>query len=142
MSYLAKAAEIIKPFEGLRLKSYKCPAGIWTIGWGHTGPEVFEGMEITLEEAESFLMDDMLEADQAVFDYVDVNLTEEQRAALVSFIFNLGAGNFRSSTLLKLINAGDFEAAAKQFGRWTKAKGIELAGLVKRREAEKKLFLA
>ena len=139
MTYLAKAAEIIKEFEGLYLKSYLCPAGVPTIGWGHT-EGVQLGQEITLEEAESFLFDDMLEADSVIEDYVDVVLSDNQRAALLSWIFNLGRGNFRSSTLLKVLNYGDYEGASKQILRWNKAGGKVLPGLVRRREAEKKLF--
>jgi len=141
MSYFAKASELIKEFEGLKLKAYRCPAGVLTIGWGHTGSDVHSGMEISLEEAESFLMDDMMEADQAIFDYCEVDLSDNERAALISFIFNLGAGAFRTSTLLRLLNIGDHNAASKQFARWTKAKGMELPGLVRRREAERKLFV-
>ena len=141
MSYFSIAANLIKEFEGLKLTSYKWPhERYWTIGYGHTGSDVHSGLEITLEEAESFLMDDMMEADQAIFDYCEVDLTDNERAALISFIFNLGAGAFRTSTLLKLLNLGDSEAASKQFARWTKAKGVELPGLVRRREAERKLF--
>ena len=139
MTYLAKAAELIKEFEGLYLKSYLCPAGVPTIGWGHT-EGVQLGQEITLDEAESFLFDDMLEADACIEDYCDAPLTENQRAALVSFIFNLGCGNFRSSTLLKLLNYEDPSAASSQFLRWNKAGGRVLPGLTRRREAEKKLF--
>lgn len=141
MTYLAKAAELIKEFEGLRLTSYKWPhEKYWTIGYGHTGQEVFEGQEITLEEAESFLFDDMLEADACVDDYCEAPLTENQRAALISFVFNLGCGNFRSSTLLKLLNLEDYSGAGKQFLRWNKAGGKVLAGLTRRREAEKRVF--
>ena len=141
MTYLAKAAEIIKEFEGLKLKAYKWPhEKNWTIGYGHSDSAVFDGQEITLDEAESFLFDDMLEADACIEDYCDAPLTENQRAALVSFIFNLGCGNFRSSTLLKLLNYEDHAAASSQFARWNKAGGQVLSGLSRRREAEKKLF--
>lgn len=142
MSYLSTAAVLIKEYEGLRLVSYKWPHETsWTIGYGHTGKDVYEGQEISIEEAESFLMDDMIEADGAIDDYCNEPLTDNQRAAFISFIFNLGAGNFRSSTMLRLFNYGDIEGCAKQFSRWNKAGGVVLPGLVKRRNAESKLFL-
>ena len=140
MSYFAKAAQLIREFEGCKLTSYRCPANVLTIGYGHTGKDVFEGQVISLEEAESLLMDDMLEADEGINDYCNEALNENQRAALISFVFNLGIGNFRSSTLLRLINYGEFEAAAKQFQRWNKAGGVVLPGLVRRRNDEMKLF--
>lgn len=141
MSYLTLATALVKEFEGFKLEAYKCPAGIWTIGYGHTGEGVTEGLRITTKEAEDFLRSDLIEADQAIFDYCDITLTDNERAALLSFVFNVGASAFRTSTLLKLLNYGDHEAAAKQFSRWTKAKGKDLPGLVRRRAAEMKLFL-
>ena len=139
MTYLDLAAELIEHFEGCKLKAYRCPAGILTIGYGHTG-DVEEGEEITQAEAVALLMQDMQSADHCIDEYVEVGLDDDRRAALLSFIFNLGCGAFRGSTLLKLINAGSFHAAAQQFGRWTKAGGVELPGLVTRRAAERVLF--
>lgn len=134
------AAVIIKKWEGMRLKAYKCPAGVWTIGAGHTGPDVVEGMEIDLDEAEAMLLSDIWEADDCIEKYVDVPLTVWQRAALISFVFNLGCHAFRGSTLLRLLNDGQYDAAAKQFNRWTKASGKELPGLVSRRADERALY--
>jgi lysozyme len=139
VSYFDLAAKIIEEYEGLRLKAYKCPAGVWTIGYGHTHG-VFEGEEIEAAIADSYLLDDMMDADHCLFTYVETPLSEEQRAALISFVFNLGCGAFRGSMLLKLLNHGDYAAAAQQFSRWTKAGGHELAGLVRRRDAERRLF--
>ena len=139
MSYLEIAAQFIEEFEGLRLEAYRCPAGIWTIGYGHT-KRVKEGDTCTESEAIAYLMEDLRDADECIDYHVDVVLTDNQRAALLSFIFNLGCGNFKASTLLKLINQSQFDAAAAQFGRWTKANGKDLPGLVKRREAERALF--
>ena len=139
MNYMEKAAEIIEKFEGLRLEAYKCPAGIWTIGIGSTR-DVREGMTITRAEAIGRLMEDMRDADDCIEEHCDVALNSNQRAALISFIFNVGCGNFRSSTLLRLLNAGDYAGCAKQFARWDKAKGKVLAGLAKRRLAERELF--
>lgn len=142
MSYLDKAAKLITDFEGTRLLAYKCPADVWTIGVGHTGPDVHEGLMITYSDAIRLLYDDMAEADKAIDELVDVPLTENQRAAILSFIFNLGSGNFSASTLRKLLNRGDYAGAAKQFPKWTKAGGVVLPGLVRRRNAEKILFEA
>jgi len=127
------------------LKSYKDAVGVWTIGYGHTGKEhndgsVKEGMTITPEEADDLLLYDIAGFAKAVRSLVKVNLNQDQFAALVSFAFNLGTGNLGSSTLLRLVNAGDLEGAAAQFGRWVYAGKTKLNGLVKRRAAERILF--
>ena len=140
MNYLDKAAKIISEFGGTRLLAYKCPAGVLTIGVGHTGPDVHEGLMITASDAVKLLYGDMLEADEAIDELVEVPLSENQRAALLSFIFNVGRNAFRGSTLLKLLNRSDYVAAGSQFPRWNKASGVVLPGLVKRRAAERKLF--
>ena len=141
MSYFDKAATLIKEFEGLYLSAYLCPAGVPTIGFGHT-KVVQLGQQIDLQDAEAMLLDDMMDADDCIGDWVDIELTDNERAALISFIFNLGCGAFRGSTLLKLLNAdGDRNAIAAQFLRWNKAGGKVLNGLTRRREAERKLFL-
>ncbi len=153
--------ELIKEFETLRLKSYLCPAGKPTIGWGHTGPEVKLGMEITEAKATDYLYRDIETAGKSVR-VVKVPINDNQFSALVSFVFNLGGGNFFTSTLLKKINAKDFEGAAAEFKRWNKcqvrkkdangkdlkdANGnflhelIELPGLTRRRADEKEMFL-
>ena len=132
--------QLIKKFEGCALKAYKCPAGIWTIGYGHTYG-VKEGQTITKKEAEAFLRQDLLTFETFVSNLVTVAINQNQFDALVSFCYNLGPGNLRSSTLLKRINAGDFNGAAEQFDRWVYANGKKLSGLVKRRAAEKALFL-
>jgi lysozyme len=134
------AASIIKKWEGLRLKSYRCSAGVLTIGFGHTGPDVIEGMEIDLDEADAMLWSDMWEASDCIDTYVEVPISDQQKAALISFVFNLGCGNFRNSSMLRLLNSSQYEAAAQQFNRWTKAAGKELPGLVARRADERGLF--
>ena len=139
MTYLDIAAELIEHFEGFSLKAYRCPAGILTIGYGHTG-DVQEDETITPEEAVALLMQDMQSADHCIDEYVDVEINDDQRAALLSFIFNLGCGAFRSSSLRRLLNMGQYAAAGQQFSRWTKAGGMELPGLVTRRSAERVLF--
>ena len=143
---MTRAAEIIKQFEGLRLKAYRDSAGTWTIGYGHTGPGVLEGVFITEEQAEEFLERDIAWATDTVRRAVRVTLTEEQRAALVSLTFNIGSGGFLSSTVLRRVNASDYEGAANAFLRWNKitvdGKKVVLAGLKNRREQERAVFLS
>ncbi|WP_042702041.1 lysozyme [Azospirillum sp. B506] len=137
------AVDLVKHFEGLYLTAYLCPAGVPTIGYGHTAG-VTMGETITLEQANAFLASDLAEAAGHVDALVKVPLNENQRGALSSFVFNLGAGSLESSTLLKLLNAGDYAGAAGQFGRWVYAtvngKPTKLPGLVARRAAEAALF--
>jgi len=138
------ALAIVKESEGLYLKSYICPAGKWTIGWGHTRG-VKEGQSIPRAQAEAYLAEDMAEAAAAVDRLVKVPLTPNQRGALASFAFNLGAGSLQQSTLLKLLNQGDYAGAADEFPKWVFAtvdgKKQALPGLKKRRAAERALFL-
>lgn len=137
--------DIIKKWEGLRLKAYLCPAGVPTIGYGHTY-NVKMGQTISVAQAELFLDHDYQDAEEQVLSLVKVPLTENQLGALTSFVFNLGAGNLSRSTLLRKLNQGDYRGAAEQFGAWNKArvKGVMVAldGLTKRRADEKNLFLA
>lgn len=131
---------IIKEFEGLRLKPYKCPAGYWTIGWGHriSDGEYEDG--ITVEQAEQLLNNDLYRFERHVNKSVEVKLNQNQFDALVSFSFNVGTGAFSKSTLLKKLNNGDYDGAANEFPRWNKGGGKVLKGLVRRRQMEKKLF--
>ena len=135
-----EGAELIKRHEGRRLTAYKDPVGIWTIGYGHTGPDVLPGMVITEETADIMLENDLLECYDCIEAYVDVDLSQGQYDALCSFIFNLGCGAFRNSTLLRLLNQGDYDGARKQFPRWCHAGGKKMGGLVKRRAEEAQLF--
>lgn len=138
-----KGLEIIKEFEGLSLKAYPDPATggrPWTIGYGHT-EGVTPSDTCTQEEADKWLREDCSVAEECIEAYVDVELTQNQYDALISFIFNLGCGNFKSSTLLRLLNQGLYDAAAKQFKRWDKAAGVRLAGLTRRRGMEANLFM-
>ena len=134
-----KGADLIQSFEGLRLAAYQDSVGIWTIGYGHT-KSVRRGQVITKARADELFMEDVREFEQAVGACVKVPITQQQFDALVSFCFNLGAARLRASTLLKMLNQGDYDGASQQFGRWTRAGGVELAGLVKRRAAERELF--
>ncbi len=137
----------IKEFEALRLTAYlPTPNDRWTIGWGHTATAK-KGMVITEEQAEALLKIDMRWVKDAIVDYVNVPLSQPQYDALCSFIFNLGAANFRSSTLLRKLNAGDYRGAADEFPRWNKQRNRStgklevLRGLTRRRAHERELFL-
>lgn len=133
--------KLIKNFEGCRLQAYKCPAGVWTIGYGHTGQEVKENMKITQEQAEKYLKTDLIVHCNNVLKSVTVPLTQNQFDALVSFEYNVGYYALRGSTLLKLLNQKNYKGASEQFKRWVYAGKKVLPGLVKRRNAEKELFL-
>jgi len=131
---------LLKKFEGCKLKAYKCPAGIWTLGFGHTTaagePTVTEGLVITQAEAEAILKRDLVKYEKGVMDLVKVQLTQHQFDVLVDFAYNAGVGNLKTSTLLKKVNAGDFDAVPTELMKWTKGGGKELPGLVRRRRAE------
>lgn len=136
--------EFIKRHEGCRLKAYRCSANKLTIGYGHTGNDVKEGMTITQAEADNLLAKDLEKFETYVKDATKgVTLNENQFAALVSFTYNVGPKNFNNSTLLKRIkaNANDPDIV-NQFRRWNKAGTTVLPGLVKRREEEAKLYFA
>lgn len=137
-----KGIDLIKQFEGVVLKVYKDAVGLPTIGYGHLikKGEVFT--TITQQQAEELLAKDLKQFEEGISTSVKVALTQNQFDALVSFTFNLGIGNLNSSTLLKKLNVGDIQGAADQFPRWNKAGGKTLAGLTRRRLAEKELFLS
>lgn len=122
----------IKP--GMKVK------GTLTIGWGHTGSNVTPGLEITSEQAEAFLSEDLAPAEWAVSTLVKVELTDNQFAALVSFTFNVGVTAFKNSTLLKKLNSGDYNSVPSELMKWTKSKGQQMTGLVNRRSAEAGLW--
>tara|TARA_Y100001937_G_scaffold127112_1_gene198282 strand:+ start:533 stop:961 length:429 start_codon:yes stop_codon:yes gene_type:complete len=134
-----KGLELIKHFEGCELVAYKCPAGVWTIGYGHI-KGVSEGMTITQEQAEQMLLDELIEYENYINELVTVPLSQNQFDALVSWVYNLGPANLKSSTLLKVLNSNDFEGVPAQIVRWNKANGKVLEGLTRRREAEAELF--
>lgn len=132
--------ELIKKYEGCRLEAYRCPAGVWTIGYGHT-KGVREGQRVSREEAERMLVEDLQYYENMVGMLVAVPLTGDQVGALVSLAYNIGVEALRKSTVLKLINAGAKEAEVrKAWAMWNKAGGKVLPGLAKRREAELALF--
>ena len=131
----------LKEFEGLRLEAYQDAAGVWTIGYGHTGKDVRKGDRISEYWATDLLMRDLQRFIEAV-DELNVARTQGQFDALVSFAFNLGIGRLKSSTLLKVIREGGSRAQIRrEFKRWVYADGKKLPGLVKRREWEAKRFM-
>ena len=137
---------LIKEFEGFRANAYKCPAGVLTIGFGHTSeagpPVVREGMRITEPEATAMLRRDVLRFERAVLAAIDRQPTQAQFDALVSFCYNVGPGALRQSSVLRHFNNGNIPAAADAFRLWNKGGGKVLKGLVRRREAERELFLS
>jgi lysozyme len=133
--------KLLKKFEGCKLKTYRCVAGVLTIGYGHTGKDVTEGMVITKDEAEKLLRNDLEKFEKGVVDLLKVTVTSNQFSALVSFAYNIGLNALSGSTLMKKLNAGDIMGAANQFERWNKAGGKEVQGLTNRRLAERDLFL-
>lgn len=138
--------DLIKTHEGLRLEAYPDPGtggAPWTIGYGHTGSNVYEGLHIDDARADEFLRQDIETAERCVNNSVKVPLTQGQFDALCSFVFNLGCGALGKSTLLAKLNAGvDDGEVAQEFARWNKAAGKVLQGLVVRRRAEADMFLA
>lgn len=131
--------DIIREFEGLKLKAYKCPAGVWTIGYGSTGPGITAGLVWTLDQAKARLAKDV-ETFAAGVAKIAGDCTQGQFDALVSFAYNLGLGALKSSTLLRKHIANDHKSAAVEFPRWNKADGKVLAGLTRRRIAEAALY--
>ena len=132
--------DLIKDFEGLKLRAYLCPAKVWTIGYGSTGPHVTAGKVITEAQAEELLKHDLDRFEAAVTRLVTVPLHQNQYDALVSFAFNVGISALERSTLLKRVNAKLFDQAATEFAKWNRAAGRPLAGLTRRRAAEAALF--
>jgi lysozyme len=136
--------DLIKKWEGKENEAYRDPVGIWTIGYGHTAdagpPYPKAGMRISDKEAEELLKKDLGQYERAVEELVKVPLTDNQFAALVSFTYNLGAGNLKKSTLLKKLNAGDYEAVPAELAKWVNAGGKKLEGLVNRRKKEADLW--
>ena len=131
--------DLIKKYEGCKLTAYKCPAGKWTIGYGHT-KTAKKGQKISRERAEELLKEDLKNYEKAVNKHVSAPLTQNQFDALVSFTYNCGTGALRTSTLLKNLNAKNYKGASAEFTRWNKSNGRVLKGLTQRRKAEQTLF--
>jgi len=139
MNISEEGLSLIKKFEGCELKAYRCAANVLTIGYGTT-KGVTEDMEITKEEAESILKEEMHEYEGYINNMVKVPLEQNQFDAMVSWVFNLGSTNLSSSTLLKKLNNSEYDEVPSQIKRWNKAGGKVLDGLIRRREAEALLF--
>lgn len=137
---------LIQEFEGLSLKPYVCPAGVYTIGYGHTGGVSAQSGSITKDDAVELLKQDLRKAENAVTMLVKEDINENQFSSLCCFVFNLGMGALRGSSLLRLINSGDLKDAADHFLPWNKIKTangyVVSDGLVRRRKAERELFLS
>lgn len=144
MKVTADGLALIKRFEGFRAEAYRDPVGVWTIGYGHTSmagaPDVKAGLRVTREEAGDILARDVALFADGVRRHVKVPLGDKQFSALVSFAYNVGLANFARSSVLKAVNAGDFDAVPRRLALWVKAGGKVLPGLVKRRAAEAALF--
>lgn len=143
MKTSANGINMICGFEGLELKAYDDGVGVWTIGYGTTiinGIKVKKGDTCTIEQAKSYMAQDLKKFESAVDTSVKVTITQNQFDALVSLAYNIGTGAFKSSTLLKKLNAKDYKGAAAQFDRWNRAGGKVMQGLINRRAKERKLF--
>lgn len=145
MKMTEDALALIRQFEGFRGRAYLCPSGVWTIGYGHTShagpPAVTRGKDITESEAETLLRSDVENFAKDVTKLLFRELNDKQFSALVSFAYNIGIGALRTSSVLKAINAGDFDAVPRRLQLWVKAGGRILPGLVKRRAAEAAMFM-
>ena len=139
-TYSQNGLALTQKFEGLRLTAYQDQVGVWTIGYGHTGPEVCAELTITQEQANNLLMQDIASAVAAVNRLVTVAFNQNGFDALVDFAFNLGNNALSGSTLLRKLNADDFAGAAAEFPKWCKAGGKVVPGLLRRRQAEQQLF--
>ena len=139
MNISQEGLSLIKKFEGCELKAYRCPANVLTIGYGIT-KNVTENMEISQEEADEMLNEEITEYEEYVNNMVKVPLEQNQFDSLCAWVYNLGPTNLEKSTLLKLLNAGDYHLIPSQIRRWNKAGGETLKGLIRRREAESLLF--
>ena len=139
MNISKEGIALIKKFEGCELEAYKCAAGVWTIGYGHT-KDVKEGDSITKEDAESMLVEELQEYSNDVDISVKVDLKQNEFDALVSWTYNLGPTNLNSSTMLRVLNEGKHDDVPTQIKRWNKAGGEVLKGLVRRRNAEALMF--
>ena len=141
MNTSPKGIALIKEFEGLRLKAYQCPGGVWTIGYGHTA-DVKPGIVISKAQAEEYLKADLI-AFERYLNGLGLALNQNQFDALVSFIYNVGTGNFSNSTLLRKVRANPQEnSIMDEFLRWVYSKGRVLPGLQRRRLAEMKLYFS
>lgn len=141
MDALQLALELIKHSEGLRLKAYQDTGGVWTIGYGHTGKSVHEGLMIDQHEADALCITDALNAQRSVQQLCPILMAQPyKQAAIIDFVYNLGAQQFSTSTLCRYINSQQYEHVPEQLLRWIHDNGKVLPGLVRRREAEVALW--
>jgi lysozyme len=133
------AIDLAKKFESCRLNAYQDIAGIWTIGWGHTGKDVYAGMRWTQAQADDALLHD-INAARALLEMHSQNLANGTLDALTDFVFNLGIGNYRTSTLCKYVNTQNWPAVKTELLRWDHSNGVVVPGLLDRREAEAALI--
>ena len=139
MNISKEGIALIKKFEGCELKAYRCPANVLTIGYGVT-KGVTEDMEITQQEADEMLAGELIEYTEYINNMVKVALNQNQFDGLTAWIYNLGPTNFKDSTLLRVLNEGRYNEVPQEIKRWNKAGGETLTGLIRRREAESRLF--
>ena len=141
MKTTTKGVELIRKYEGFRAETYICPGGVLTIGYGHTGKDVRPGMMITEQDALNLLHKDIFKRETQVDRVLKGAFTPNMYSAIISFVYNLGIGNFRESTLLRKININPNDPTIRaEFMRWNKVGGKVLAGLTKRREEEANLY--
>ena len=140
MVYSRDGLHLTEQFESCRLVAYRDIKGIWTIGWGHTGADVVPGLTWTQDQADAALQQDIQWAARVVNRNVTVDLTQHEFDARVDFVFNVGSGNFHGSTMLRLLNAGDYHGASEEFEKWDKSGGQVVVGLLRRRLAEEAEF--
>jgi len=139
MIYSKNGLHLTEQFESCRLVAYQDSKGIWTIGWGHTFG-VHEGLTCTRDKADAWLLEDIQSAAGTVNRMLTVSLTQDEFDALTDFVFNAGSGNFSGSTMLRLLNQGNYAGASEQFEKWDHSGGVEIAGLLRRRKAEEGEF--
>lgn len=140
LSNIAMANDLIKQEEGLVLHAYKCQAGVWTIGYGHTGYDVKKGMRIGKVEADRLLAKDLIRFEKVV-NNLNADITEKQKEALVSLAYNIGTGAFSRSKIARLVKEGKLKEASNHFQDWIYVNGKVSKGLVNRRKREQKLFM-
>lgn len=133
-------AKFIHKWEGFRAQAYRDVGGVWTIGYGHTGTDVYAGKTITREEADKLFRNDVARAENAVRKYITVPLAQHQFDALVSFTYNLGAGALQRSTLRRKINDGEYSAVPSELMKWVYVGRQRVQGLINRRTDEGKLW--
>lgn len=144
MKTSANGVALIKSFEQCCLTAYPDPktkGPPWTIGWGHTGPDVYKGLVWSQAKADDVFLTDLLQRENTVTNQIKVPLNQNQFDAMVSFTYNVGAQRLFTSTMRRKLNAGDYAGAANEFGRWISPGTVVENGLRRRRAREKALFL-